>query len=48
MKKVFHNIIDDYAKNLSARNKYHTNIIYSCCLSVSNNNKMITVSETTL
>ena len=44
MKKVFKNTIKDYIKNLNVRNEYFASVVYSCCLSASNNNKM-TVSK---
>ena len=38
----------DLIKKISARNKYYTNIIYSCSLLDLISNKIITVTEITL
>ena len=38
----------DLIKKISARNKYYTNIIYSCSLPDSLSNKIIAVAKITL
>lgn len=38
----------DLIKKISARNKYYTNIIYSCSLPDSISNKIIAVAKITL
>ncbi len=38
----------DLIKKISARNKYYTNIIYSCSLPDSISNKILTVAKITL
>ncbi|CCZ59267.1 unknown [Clostridium sp. CAG:710] len=48
MKKRFYNGIIRVNQKTSARNKYYTNIIYSCSLLDSVSNKIITVTEITL
>lgn len=48
MKKRFYNAIIEFNKKISARNEYHTNIIYSCFFLNLISNKIITVSEITL
>ena len=48
MKKRFYNGIIRVNQKTSARNKYYTNIIYSCSLLDSISNKIITVTEITL
>ena len=48
MENMYHNIISNYNKKIGARNKYYTNIIYSCSLLDLISNKIITVTEITL
>lgn len=52
MKKRFYNRIIGFnqkiSAKISARNKYYTNIIYSCSLLDLISNKIITVTEITL
>lgn len=48
MKKKFYNAIIEFNKKFSGRNKYYTNIIYSCSLQDSISNKIITVTGITL
>lgn len=49
MIKLIDEIITDYSKKLSARNKYYINTIYSCFYSCSNENNILkSVSVKTL
>lgn len=48
MKKRFYNGIIRSNQKISARNKYYTNIIYSCSLLDLIINKIITVTKITL
>ena len=48
MKKRFYNGIIRFNQKISARNKYYTNIIYSCSLLDLISNKIIAVAKITL
>lgn len=48
MKKRFYNAIIEFNKKISVRNKYYTNIVYSCSLLYSIDNKIIAVPKNTL
>ena len=48
MKEKFYNAIIVINKKISARNKYYTNIIYSCSRPDSISNKIIAVAKITL